>query len=354
MTTDTITDTITDTGAAAQPAATATSESQVVGIELCGTSWRRIDDAGGDLDITDGYFDQHPVYAGIREISLDGLALIRIPAFYVRTETVATEGEAAFTRRWHISATARDGFALHPAFRGADGPRAAIHIGKYAAGKGTGPTFTLAAGDKPWTSLNFEQAASACTKMGQRCRLWSVHDLSAIQLLMLVEMGGADMQKLIGMGNVNGRGPVGGGESDAGWRGLCELWGNVWQMLEGLAINSTGDIQLWRHNDPAGGWIDTRIPYGPGQDDGYPLRLHDESGEGFDLGPLFLPASVSDDQDEAAIPDYCWAPWNNLRGGAWVGGSWIGGRDAGPFHLDLLDHRSDARPVIGFRPAFDI
>lgn len=42
---------------------------------------------------------------------------------------------------------------------------------------------------------------------------------------------------------------------------------------------------------------------------------------------------------------------HGLRQPIRCGGSWNNGRNAGPFHLNLNDHRSNANPNIGFRPA---
>jgi RNA-directed DNA polymerase len=42
---------------------------------------------------------------------------------------------------------------------------------------------------------------------------------------------------------------------------------------------------------------------------------------------------------------------HGLRQPIRYGGSWNNGRNAGPFHLNLNDHRSNANPNIGFRPA---
>lgn len=308
---------------------------------------QRFDGNGRDLEITG--LDWHPTYAGIRAVHQDGHAMVEIPAFYVRVD------HDGGLMTWAISDRPQNGFILHPAFRRPDGSVAkAIRIGAYAAGQRDGDV-VVGAGLKPWTSVSFDAAQERCEAIGPGWRMWSIYDLSAIQILAMIEMGGTDMQDLIGRGQVDGGGVVAGGDSRARWRGIHELWGNVWQMVDGLRIAADGTINVWSIDRPGSGeWVSTGVQYGPGGDHGYPVSLHAERGNGFDLSLLFLPSEVTSDQDDALIGDWVWGHWEGRETVAYCGGYWSSGVGAGVFALSLSDARSSAVASIGFRPAFAI
>jgi hypothetical protein len=306
--------------------------------------WQRFDGSGRELDWID--FDRHPVYSRIRPVEQDGQAMVEIPAFYVRVDH---EGGLL---TWAISDQPVNGFTLHPAFRRPDGTEAsAIRVGAYAAGRRDDAMVT-AAGLKPWTSIDFTSAQEQCEAIGPGWRMWSIYDLSAIQILMMIEKGGADMQTLIARGNVDGGGVLGGGESNARWRGLHELWGNVWQMVDGLRIAADGTINLWSADRPGSGeWVSTGVKYGPGGDHGFPVSLHDERGDGFDLSLLFLPSEVTSDEDDALIGDWVWGRWEGRETVAYHGGSWSDGSHAGLFDLHLNVAPSNSNTYLGARLA---
>ncbi len=320
----------------------------VIGVMLSmDGSWQRFDGSGRELDWLD--FDRHPIYSRIRPVKQAGQDMVEIPAFYVRVDH---EGGLL---TWAVSDRPLNGFALHPAFRRPDGTEAsAIRIGAYAAARLNGDV-TVSAGLKPWTSINFTSAQEQCRALGSGWRMWSIYDLSAIQILMMIEKGGADMQTLIARGNVDGGGPLGGGESSASWRGLHELWGNVWQMVDGLFIAGDKTINVWSTERPGSGeWVSTGVKYGPGSDDGFPTSFHAETGPSFDLSLLFLPSAVADESDDALIPDWVWGHWGDGETVPYCGGDWTDGVSAGVFALSLNNSRAHAGAVFGFRPAFVI
>lgn len=326
----------------------ASEHASIVGLMISGDGTaHRFDGDGRDLEIAT--LDWHPVYAGIRTVHQDGHAMVEIPAFYVRVD------HDGGLLTWAISDRQHTGFTLHPAFRRPDGSAAkAIRIGAYAAGQRDGKV-VVEAGCKPWTVIDFDDAEARVGELGRGWRMWSIYDLSAVQILAMIELGGTDMQKLVGRGNVDGGGPVGGGEGRASWRGLHELWGNVWQMVDGLRIAADGVICVWSVDRPGSGeWIRTGVEYGPGSDDGFPVSFHDERGDGFDLSLLFLPNEVSGDAEEAVIADWVWGHWGSRETVAYCGGSWSLGVNAGVFALRLGYARSDTGTYIGFRPAFAI
>lgn len=313
---------------------------RAIGITIDGDGqWLRIDEEGNP--VSRDQVDFHPVYAGIRTCTIGGHAAVEIPRFYYARGSLM------------VSAVQREGFDLHPAFRRRDGSVAdCIRVGAYAAGQQDGRA-AVAAGLMPWTSISFDAAEERCRELGEGWRMWSIFELAAIKMLAAIEMGGLDMQELIAKGNVDGGTVMGGGESGASWRGIHELWGNVWQMVDGLRLTGEGTIKVWQEGLP-GRWIDTGVEYGPGEDDGYPASFHDESGSGFDLAPLFLPSKVTGNRADAIVPDWAWGHWGERETIALCGGNWSHGAGAGVFALDLSVARSSTYTLIGFRPAFAI
>ncbi|MDA0625151.1 hypothetical protein PCS77_19055, partial [Acinetobacter baumannii] len=73
-----------------------------------------------------------------------------------------------------------------------------------------------------------------------------------IQMLASIEMGGLDMQSLIGQGRASQSSAANVDAADvaqATWRGIVGLWGNVWQMIDGLKRNG-GNWWRWQYNVP--------------------------------------------------------------------------------------------------------
>lgn len=321
---------------------------EIVGIRLHADGrWRRIGSAG--FDVERNMFISHPIYRSIRPVVQDGQRLVEIPAFFVRSSASA-EG-----RTWEVSACPIDGFVLHPAFHHPDGrPAAAVRVGAYAASERDNDVVTEDS-LKPLTSISFDAASERYRSVGNGWRMWSIYDLSAIQILAMIEMGGVDVQAHIARGNVDGDGVKPGGSTGAVWRGIHELWGNVWQMVDGLRISADGVVCVWNTACPGSGeWVRTDVEYGPGDGDGYPARFHDERGDGFDLSLLFLPSELTSDQSEAIIPDWVWGHWGRRETVAYHGGYWCSGASAGLWALHGISGPTSAGADFGGRLAIAI
>lgn len=309
--------------------------SEPVGIHLDNQGqWHRIGDGAN-----------HPVLAGITSVMDGAHDLVEIPSFYVRVE----HDEASTT--WTISDIERDGYSLHPAFRRPDGSAApAIRIGAYATGNESGQPVSKR-GLKPWTRQTLSEAKASAAGLGEGWRLWSVYELSAVKLLALIDIGHPDMQTAIGRGNVDGYGICAGGESDAAWRGVHELWGNVWQFVDGLTFGSDGTMRVWSADAPSDAkWVDTGTAYGPGTKDGWIAGFHNEAGDGFDLGQLFMPADITGERDDALVPDWAWGRWGEYES-ILLHGNWSSGARAGLWCVHCHAGASHADAGIGSRLA---
>ena len=199
------------------------------------------------------------------------------------------------------------------------------------------------AGVLPMVSMDFSTArarAYARNVSGvSGFRLWSYYDLSAIQMLASIEMGGLDMQALIGQGRVSQSSAANVDASDvaqATWRGIVGLWGNVWQMVDGLKRNG-GNWWRWQYNAPgntttsdfSAGYLNT------GQSaltsSGYPVTVD----TALLAAGVIAPATVDGTQTNGSTGDYCYSNTSTDDRIAYHGGRWGGGAHAGLFCLSV-------------------
>ena len=304
-------------------------------------------DADGRIFVPDsGYFDRHPIWGGIRSVKVDGQHMVEIPAFYYRRTRDGDDFEV-----W-VSPSPAPGFELHPAFKQDGRPLQTVCLGAYEANwdvdtAGSQPNC------EPLTNVSFEQAQVYATRYGgpEGFGLWSIYELAAVQMLMLIELGTPDVQSAIGMGNVRSRGPKPTGTTAAAWRGLHELWGNVWQMVDGLRHDAEGRIEVW-DADGHRRWINTGLKAADLNRIGYIDSFRCERGDGWDLGALFVPGSLAEDPEDAMVSDLSIGPDYGRASVTYHGGYSHHAANAGVFGLHLHIVRSNSCSHVGFRPAF--
>lgn len=288
---------------------TKTQFANVIGIVLAQTgggagTWRRIDENGNDRVTDASFFNTHPVYGAVSDVTIDGQAMVRIPAFYVKTGTLAA-GPYAGRRFWSISDQPLPGYALHPAFMVDGAPVGQFWVGKYQ-GAMVAQSLSSVAGLSPLNPTNFNNvrvyAANRNVGGASGFSLWNYHQLSAIQLLALIEFGGADSQALVAPGHLSGA-PVGTNAPAnlaASWRGVTGLWGNVFQLVEGLRIAPDDSIQIW-DNRGTRNWVTTSAKIGPFP---VPVTFSTAQGTGYDLSLTFVPGTTSNMVTDSSNGDY--------------------------------------------------
>ena len=304
------------------------------------------------------FFNNHPTYAGIIQQTIDGQSMIKIPKFYFKAGTVPS-GTYAGKAYWMISDQPVAGFSVHPAFVGAGGVELdQIWVGKYQASSSGGKLQSVP-GVLPRVSMGFPTARAEAyarnTGGVSGFRLWSYYDLAAIQMLASIEMGGLDMQALIGQGRVSQTSAANVDAADvaqATWRGIVGLWGNVWQMVDGLKRNG-GTWWLWQYNVPgntttsdfATGYVNTgRAAL---TSNGYPVT--------FDTtllsAGIIVPATVDGTASNGSTGDHFWSNTSTDDRIAYNGGVWSLGAHAGLFALGVYSAPSGASSGIGARLA---
>lgn len=309
--------------------------------------WARISENGEAIEVFS--FDDHPVYAGIVDQTIDGQAMVSIPQFHYRAGTVET-GQFAGKKAVWVSSAPAVGFSIHPAFMKAGEVIDQFWVGKY---QGTDDAGKLGSqpGLPPKTRITIAQAREAAEARNKGevsgFMLWGVHQLDAIKMLALIELGTPDARGVLGNGNVDGNGVLHVDHelvAQATWRGIVGLWGNVWQMFDGLQTDDRGCYRIWDSNGDRN-YVDTGC-YAP---DGYIHSRHTTSGDGFDLGANFLPKKTRDEQKRAKFKSWT-CSWSNGVV-AYHGGHWSNGDSAGLFSLYVSYAASYADANLGGRLA---
>jgi len=277
----------------------------------------------------------------------NGQVMIQIPKFYYKRTYI--EGKHEFL----ITDKPTTGFNLHPAFKRSGLEKPYLLVGAYEAGvednKLTSKTGVTPAVNK--TRAEFRQLAQARGAIG-----WNQIDAltySALQMLCLVEYANTDCQIAIGNGRVNAGSAIATGGCDGlngasgpgtdntvSYRGLENLWGNVWEFIDGINIEADRKVYIAESN-----FADDTFT-GAYQATGFTLPAADNyctdwTHSATTVDWLFLPSGVGG-SDTTHIPDYFTQATGNTV--AMVGGAWDSGTKAGLFSWDVKNpftHKAD-------------
>ena len=228
--------------------------------------------------------------SGYIEDGTNGQVMVYQPKFYYKVEPLKLEpivdGEGYHIRKanYYISETPRNGFKLHPAFKDENGNELEYYlIGAYEASlyDVSASTYILddaqvadfsadkicsIANAKPMSGETQNLTRSNCEKLatnrGTRWHNMTIQIASAEQLLFMIEYGKMNAQETIGKGVVNKASGSGneavntGLTSDFGnasgaasgtdglvsitYRGVENLWGNIWNWIDGVNIWGDG------------------------------------------------------------------------------------------------------------------
>jgi len=320
----------------------------VIGIALLAAgggsgTWSRVDESGAAKVTDAAFFSSHAVYGAIQEVTIDGQAMVKIPAFYVKAGTIAA-GPNIGKRAWWISDQLLPGYSLHPAFMEAGAPIAQFWVGAFQANSPNGTNrklFSLNENNAPITNLTFTalKTLAAARNVGgvTGFSIWSYYQLQALQLLMLIELGGADVQALVAQGNYLGPIAVVNHEMviTAAWRGIKGLWGNVYQLFDGLKLDSNGRLLIW---DKSGNktFQTTNLN---GSLQGFIVEPATDSGANYDLSMGLLAATVDRSSANSTLGDI-WScePSSVLA----HGGSWEWGAGCGMFAVKSVAESNNA------------
>lgn len=328
----------------------------IIGIALVtsgggGGTWARVDENGNNKAADASFFNNHPVYSGIVDATVDSQVMVKVPKFYYKVGTAPVGSDRAGKKCWWISDQPAAGFQVHPAFMDAGAEIPYIYVGKYEATNDGGTKAGSVSGVAPLVSIDFTTMKTRCAARNtggvSGFRLWSIFEVAAIQMLALIELGGADSQALVGAGNTNTSAAVNTGTSNAIWRGIRELWGNVWHMVDGLKTDTSNRLQVW---DRLGNktWVNTNVTITPS---GWMVSALESTGTGFDFRDLFVAATVDGTQTNGTFGDYHYSNTSGTEYVCYHGGNWGSGAYAGLFNLHLGSAASPSSTSIGGRLA---
>lgn len=329
------------------------------------------------------YFDRHPIWGQMWRCNVtaggdatfgtnprgDGLTLtddytmVRIPRTYHRF--VYDDGDWY----WLVSPEASSGFSLHPAFyqRGhSASPAEQIYVGAYDAHDAGSSKLGSKSGTTPLVIQTMAIFETSGNNIGTGWGLMNFHTLCLLQMLFYIEYASFDSQTKVGPGYTNAAstGPLASGGAAAfertngtsvgttdvqavSWRGIENLWGNIWQYVPGYNTTDTSHRIL---NRDGTGTIADVMASGSYEEIVDPIPLNGttrvsgaDAGthchgyvSAFDrdssniLGPMFIPGALTGASD-TYLTDYFYSHQSgkSQTGVLLAGGNWAVGTKAG-------------------------
>lgn len=212
-----------------------------------------------DAGSVNAYFGEF----GYSDNGSNGQVMVEIPKFYYK----ASKSGNLFT--WEIAKERLNGFKVHPAFIRDGVEKDVIYIGAYEGSVDAG-TLRSISGVQPSSDTQLPGAATIGdfrTYAQARGSGWEQRDYlttSALQLLYMIEYGSFDSQTTIGrgvsdktsgsdnesentgatsvLGNKSGMANGTNGLVSISYRGVENLWSNIWEWLDGINIR---DYSAW-------------------------------------------------------------------------------------------------------------
>ena len=308
--------------------------------------------------MTTAYFSSTAPWAGITKVTVDGQTMVKIPKFYVRKYT-PTSGSYKGKPCWEIADNKADGFHVHPAFMHNGVEIDYFYIGAFEASVDASNSAKAASltAKTPWVNITYDNAIKACTARntgasGSEQYGWhmqNVWERSAVALLALVELGSPDVQTKIGAGNSSSSAAVVTGSTNAVYRDMHELWGNVWECVDGFRGGGVTTSARVFDNQGNQTYINTGATLPTGTD-AWVKDILTATGTNFDLNDGFFPSSVDSTQANGTFSDYYWYPRSSDYV-AYIGGYWSTGASGGLFYWRLGSASAYSDTGIGFRVA---
>jgi hypothetical protein len=295
----------------------------------------------------------------------NGQVMVKIRQFYYKH----TYDDVTKEHQFWVADGPAAGYKLHPAFMRAGEQKDYVMMGAYKAGaEGTGETtkLTSVSGVKPAVEQDIGTFRTYAENRGTKWTQADILTRNAVALLYLVEYADTNSQSTIGSGVVDQFIAVASGGCDyldgvsgtaigepgtvsVSYRGLEDLWGNVYEFVDGINIVNhrpyTADhgfksdiitdpytdagFDLWGKNE--------------GEQNGY-ISNFAYSVEG---DWLLMPGEASGGSETTYIPDcYYQSTGQNV---VMVGGSYFDSSDAGLFNYVLESTSSSKVILLGTR-----
>lgn len=313
--------------------------------------------------------------ANYTEDGSNGQVMVYIPKFYYKMRPITLNGVNIRKASWTIAdRKLNDSFNLHPAFIAADGVTELDYFlygafdgvgqnsqGTYGTSYNTISDKLSSVASSSYNPTGNMTRATARTMAANRGTDWyqiGVKQLMAVQMLMFVEYG-FNSQIDIGQGVVSASGTAYAGQTignttsgtqdnkttPVNWRGIENLWGNIYNWIDGLNLNNKTPYICNTYSfvdDTSTGY--TQIGFNLPSNH-YITALGYDSNNPWVLLPS--EASSSSSPNNALGGDYvdCPSGWHVSP----HGGYFAGDTDCGAFTWDCWSTSSTASGAIGAR-----
>jgi len=181
---------------------------------------------------------------------------VRVPKFYIRKTQTGSQNNGTAT--WQVSLVSHsDDWYLPKGFWDFTNSKELdyIDIGAYDA-TGSRSKLTSVAGKAPLTNLSIINFRSAAKANGTGYQIWDIHAWDMLQVLFIIEFATLNSQSIMeGVDNGSSAansgaadshkgssGTAGRGSNAMSYRGIENLYGNVWQLCDGVNFK---DNQPW-------------------------------------------------------------------------------------------------------------
>ena len=347
------------------------------------------------------FFDSHAIWGQMWRCNLtadgdatfgtnprgDGLALtndytmVRIPRVYHRF--VYDDGDWY----WLVSPEPSSGFSLQPTFnqRGhSASPANQVYVGSYDAHDAGSSKLGSKSGTTPLVGQTMATFETRGNNIGTGWGLMNFHTLCLLQMLFYIEYASFDSQTKVGPGYTNASSALASGGAAAyegtngtsvgtndtqavSWRGIENLWGNLWQFIPGYNTTDTSHRILKRDGT---GTIADVMASGSYEEITDPIPLNGttrvsgtDAGtfchgyvSAFDrdssniLGPMFVPGALTGASD-TYLTDYFNSHQSGISqtGVLLAGGCWYDGLRAGAGYRSSHLGPASIRAYVGGR-----
>ena len=302
-------------------------------------------------------FDSYAPWSGMKECNLNNagavtawkgdsgfsrsnnFTMVFIPEFYVAAKRNGTK------QYFYVSDKPKTGMTKHPG--------SGKYVGRYVFTQGGFDSFS---GMAPYTSITRSAARTGAKKNGNKFHLYDFATYCAIIFLYIVEFADWNCQSKIGPGRTEQSEKSNNGRTDkmvyhtgkestgntpsVQYRWIENLWGNVFQWVDGFNANGT---TAYYCTDPSKYADDTSTGYTnigtlPGSGWIKDLTVTDNG--------LLIP-KTSGGSETTYVPDYVYSS-PGLRV-LYVGGGWDSGAYAGLLYFDANNSSSDSGSSISAR-----
>ncbi|MDD3187637.1 MAG: type II secretion system protein [Bacilli bacterium] len=251
------------------------NHTKIYGLEWDGNdNYTRLEDAVGmvanagvDDEVVVNDFDTAQIYSEMKDVIEDGNSFVKIPKFYIKKVVNGDDWQ------WYISKIkVDDDYYLPACFMDETDNEVLdyILVGKYDASL-EGDKLVSKSGTTPLVSKTITEFRTYALNNNvgdvSGYQLIDIHTIDVLQVLFYVEFGTLNSQDIM-MGFVNGSAANTSGQTDTVvassgsltsntdglssmmYRGIENLYGNVWQMIDGISVdNSTHQFFVNRNSD---------------------------------------------------------------------------------------------------------